>query len=51
MIRACIEQQSLRHYIAEVKRQNKEYFEIKARDLIGKEKDDMVACAQANLLF
>ena len=51
MIRACIEQQSLRYYIDEAKRQNKEYFEIKARDLIAKEKDDMVAAVQANLLF
>ena len=51
MIRACIEQQSLRYYIDEAKRQNKEYFEIKARDLISKEKDDMVAAVQANLLF
>lgn len=51
MIRACIEQQSLRYYIDEAKRQNKEYFEMKARDLISKEKDDMVATVQANLLF
>ena len=51
MIRACIEQQSLRYYIDEAKRQNIEYFEIKARDLITKEKDDMVAAVQANLLF
>ena len=51
VIRACIEQQSLRYYIDEAKRQNKEYFEIKARDLIAKEKDDMVAAVQANLLF
>ena len=51
MIRACIEQQSLRYYIEEAKRQNKEYFEMKARDLISKEKDDMVASVQANLLF
>jgi hypothetical protein len=42
MIRACIEQQSLRYYIEEAKRQNKEYFEMKARDLISKEKNDMV---------
>ena len=51
MIRACIEQQSLRYYIEEAKRQNKEYFEMRARDLISKEKDDMVAAVQANLLF
>ena len=51
MIRACIEQQSLRYYIEEAKRQNKEYFEMKARDLISKEKDDMVAAVQASLLF
>ena len=51
MIRACIENQSLRYYIEECKRQNKEYFEMKARDLISKEKDDMVAAVQANLLF
>lgn len=51
MIRACIEQQSLRYYIEECKRQNKEYFEMKARDLIAKEKDDMVASVQASLLF
>ena len=51
MIRACIEQQSLRYYIEEAKCQNKEYFEMKARDLISKEKDDMVAAVQANLLF
>ena len=43
MIRACIEQQSLRYYVEECKRQNKEYFEMKARDLISKEKEDMVA--------
>ncbi len=51
MIRACIEQQSLRYYVEECKRQNKEYFEMKARDLIAKEKEDMVAAVQANLLF
>lgn len=51
MIRACIEQQSLRYYIEEAKRQNKEYFEMKARDLISKEKDDMVVSVQASLLF
>lgn len=51
MYRACIEQQSLCYYIEEAKRINKEYFELKARDLISKEKDDMVASVQANLLF
>lgn len=51
MIRACIEQQSLRYYIEEAKRQNKSYFEMKARDLISKESDDMVASVQASLLF
>ena len=51
MIRACIEQQSLRYYIEEAKSQNKQYFEMRARDLISKEKEDMVAAVQANLLF
>lgn len=51
MYTACIEQQSLRYYIDEAKRINKEYFELKARDLISKESDDMVASVQASLLF
>ena len=51
MIRACIEAQSLRYYIDEAQNQNKHFFQLKARELIEREKDDMVAAAQANLLF
>ena len=51
MIRACIEAQSLRYYIEEAQQQNKQFFQLKARELIEREKDDMVAAAQANLLF
>ena len=51
ILRAHIETHSLRYYIDECKRQNKEYFEMKARDLISKEKEDMVAAVQASLLF
>ena len=51
MIRACIESQSLRYYIEEAQNQNKQFFQMKARELIEREKDDMVAAAQANLLF
>ena len=51
MIRACIEAQSLRYYIEEAQNQNKYFFQLKARELIEREKEDMVAAAQANLLF
>ena len=51
MIRACIESQSLRYYIEEAQNQNKQFFQMKSRELIEREKDDMVAAAQANLLF
>ena len=51
MIRACIESQSLRYYIEEAQNQNKQFFQLKARELIEREQNDMVAAAQANLLF
>jgi hypothetical protein len=41
----------LNRYIGEVERQNKEYFEAKARDLLEKRKHDAVSMATANLLF
>ncbi len=42
-IRREIEQQSLNHYIAEAKKQNHEYFELKARELLSREKTDIVS--------
>ncbi len=51
MIRACIEQESLHFYVEECKRQNNEYFEMKARNLIAREKEDMVSAVQASLLL
>jgi hypothetical protein len=35
----------------DVSKQNKEYFEAKARDLLEKRKHDAVSMASANLLF
>ena len=46
-----IEQQSLQYYICEAKRQNKEHFELKAREYLAQENQDKVSMAQANLLF
>lgn len=51
MIRACIEKQSLHYYIQEAEAQNKVFFQLKARELIEREKEDKVARAQADLLF
>lgn len=41
----------MNRYIDEVAKQNKEYFEAKARDLLEKRKHDAVSLASANLLF
>ena len=46
-----IEIQLLKKYIEEVEKQNKEYFEAKARDLLEMRKHDAVSLATANLLF
>lgn len=51
LIRACIEKQSLHYYIDEADNQNKTFFQLKARELIEREKQDCVAAAQTNLLF
>ena len=50
-IRKELEKQSLEHYIGETEKQNKEYFELKARELLSREETDMVSQASANLLF
>ena len=50
-LRKEIEQASLDHYIKEAKKQNHEYFELKARELLSREKTDIVSQASANLLF
>lgn len=50
-IRKELEQQSLEHYIKETQKQNHEYFELKARELLSREKTDIVSQASANLLF
>ena len=50
-IKMQIEQQSLQYYICEAKRQNKEHFELKAREYLAQENQDKVSMAQANLLF
>lgn len=53
-ISACkldLETTLLNKYIEEVERQNKEYFEAKARDLLEMRKHDSVSLATANLLF
>lgn len=41
----------LNSYIEEVERQNKEYFEGKARDLLEMRKQDPISLIMANLLF
>jgi hypothetical protein len=41
----------LNRYMSEVIKQNKEYFEAKAKDLLEKRKHDAVSYASANLLF
>lgn len=46
-----LESSLLKKYIDEVEKQNKEYFEAKARDLIEMRKHDAVSLATANLLF
>jgi len=46
-----IEQQSLKHYIAEAQSQNVVYFEQKARELLSREGSDSVSKASADLLF
>lgn len=46
-----LESSLLKKYIEEVEKQNKEYFEAKARDLIEMRKHDAVSLATANLLF
>ena len=50
-LRKDLESASLNHYIAECKKQNHEYFELKARELLSREKTDIVSQASANLLF
>jgi len=46
-----VENQLLKKYIDEVEKQNKDYFEAKARDLLELRKHDAVSLATANLLF
>lgn len=46
-----LENQLLKKYIEDVEKQNKEYFEAKARDLLEMRKHDAVSLATANLLF
>jgi hypothetical protein len=46
-----LESQLLTKNIDEVEKQNKEYFEAKARDLLEMRKHDAVSLATANLLF
>jgi hypothetical protein len=41
----------LKKYIEEVERQNKEYFETKARELLEMRKQDPLSLIMANLLF
>lgn len=41
----------LNKYIEEVERQNKDYFEGKARDLLEMRKQDPLSLIMANLLF
>lgn len=48
-IRKNIETQSLSRYITEAKKQNEDYFELKARELLSR--DDKVSKASAELLF
>lgn len=51
MLKHEIEEALLNKYIDEVTKQNKEYFEAKAKDLLEKRKHDQVSFASANLLF
>ena len=41
----------LKRYIDDVEKQNKEYFEAKARDLLEMRKHDPLSLIMANLLF
>jgi len=50
-VRRSFEQSCLQIYIKEAKKQNQEYFELKARELLSREKSDIVSQASANLLF
>lgn len=50
-IRNDLENSSLKYYISECKKQNIEYFELKARDLLDREKSDMISQASISLLF
>lgn len=47
--RKAIEQNSLQRYIQEARKQNEEYFELKARELLSR--DDKVSKASNELLF
>jgi hypothetical protein len=49
--RESVESVLLKRYMDEVYKQNKDYFEAKARDLLEKRKHDAVSFASANLLF
>ena len=50
-LRDDLEEKSLRFYVREVENQNKTYFELKARELLERQKTDLVSQAAANLLF
>ena len=50
-LRDNLEEKSLVFYIKEVEKQNKTYFELKARELLERQKTDLVSQAAANLLF
>lgn len=50
-IRNDLENSSLKYYISECKKQNIQYFELKARDLLEREKSDMISQASISLLF
>ncbi len=50
-IKTEIETHLLKKYMEEVEKQNKDYFEAKARDLLEMRKHDAVSLATANLLF
>lgn len=50
-VRSEIEQSSLKYYVNECQKQNQEYFELKARDLLSREKTDMISQASISLLF
>ena len=51
LFREDFEERSLVFYINEVKEQNTTYFELKARELLERQKTDLVSQAAANLLF